>query len=213
MNLRHLFQIRDPIRSAESEMIFRLDFVVHARWILIVVNTQNSGWNAEQRENASVEIIGLTRMINQEMFSIKMKISYLLDESLRIEERLLRRFLNFPILEQIWDDGCEQFSHGYIMDSNQCLDKPEYEPNKKPDSNLSPVSTNQEPFTIDMSSILNTTGSDQNDLEGTFKADELDVIYVTAPGGYKFRFKFSFEWELIQLPGNDTLQVNFKYVQ
>ena len=27
------------------------------------------------------------------------------------------------------------------------------------------------------------------------------------------RFKFSFEWELIQLPGNDTLQVNFKYVQ
>ena len=37
----------------------------------------------EQRENVSVEIIGLTRMINQEMFSIKMKISYLLDESLR----------------------------------------------------------------------------------------------------------------------------------
>ena len=99
------------------------------------------------------------------------------------------------------------------MDSNQCIDQPESEPNKKPDSNLSPVSTNQEPFTIDMSSILNTTGSDQNDLEGTFKADELDVIYVTAPGGYKFRFKFSFEWELIQLPGNDTLQVNFKYVQ
>ena len=55
----------------------------------------------EQRENVSVVIIGLTRMINQEMFSIKIKISYLSIESLLTEERQLRWFLNIPILEQI----------------------------------------------------------------------------------------------------------------
>ena len=43
MNLPHLFRIRDPILSAVSEMIFRLDFVVLARLILIVVSILNSG--------------------------------------------------------------------------------------------------------------------------------------------------------------------------
>ena len=89
------------------------------------------------------------------------------------------------------------------MNSDQCIDHPELEPEITQEH----VSVNADSYTIDMSSILNATGSDQNDLEGTFKADELDVIYVTAPGGYKFRFKFSFEWELIQLPGNGTLEV------
>lgn len=45
------------------------------------------------------------------------------------------------------------------------------------------------------------------EVEGTFKAQEVDVVYVTAPGGYKFRFKFNFEWELIQIPGNGTVGV------
>ena len=38
------------------------------------------------------------------------------------------------------------------------------------------------------------------ELEGTFASKDVDVIYVTAPGGYQFRFKFSFEWELIYDP-------------
>jgi hypothetical protein len=33
-----------------------------------------------------------------------------------------------------------------------------------------------------------------------FDGDAVEVIYVTAPGGYKFRFKFYFEWELIEMP-------------
>jgi hypothetical protein len=43
-------------------------------------------------------------------------------------------------------------------------------------------------------------------LEGIFKADELDVVYVTTPGGYKFRFSFSFDWELIAMPGKETYE-------
>lgn len=33
-----------------------------------------------------------------------------------------------------------------------------------------------------------------------FNGDAVEVIYVTAPGGHKFRFKFYFEWELIEMP-------------
>lgn len=50
----------------------------------------------------------------------------------------------------------------------------------------------------------NMAQNQTNELEGTFKANEVDVVYVTAPGGYKFRFKFNFEWELIEIPGNGT---------
>ena len=39
-----------------------------------------------------------------------------------------------------------------------------------------------------------------------FDGDAVEVVYVTAPGGYKFRFKFYFEWELIEMPSaNGTL--------
>ena len=31
-------------------------------------------------------------------------------------------------------------------------------------------------------------------------AEGTEIIYITAPGGYKFRFKFNFEWELISAP-------------
>lgn len=39
-----------------------------------------------------------------------------------------------------------------------------------------------------------------SDLEGIFNAEEVDVVYVTAPGGLKFRFRFEFDWELISGP-------------
>ena len=45
----------------------------------------------------------------------------------------------------------------------------------------------------------------ESEVEGSFKADEVDVIYVTAPNGYKFRFKFMFEWEIIEIPSNGTV--------
>ena len=51
-------------------------------------------------------------------------------------------------------------------------------------------------------------GNGTEETEGTFKANELDVVYVTAPGGYKFRFEFNFEWELIAIPGNGSIPVS-----
>jgi len=42
--------------------------------------------------------------------------------------------------------------------------------------------------------------SSADEIEGVFDGDAVEVIYVTAPGGYKFRFKFYFEWELIEMP-------------
>ena len=57
--------------------------------------------------------------------------------------------------------------------------------------------------------IPNSNGG--SEVEGSFKADEVDVVYVTAPGGYKFRFKFMFEWELIEMPSNGTYAINGTY--
>ena len=57
--------------------------------------------------------------------------------------------------------------------------------------------------------IPNNNGG--SEVEGSFKADEVDVVYVTAPGGYKFRFKFMFEWELIEMPSNATYAINGTY--
>lgn len=56
--------------------------------------------------------------------------------------------------------------------------------------------------------LNDTDGADSGEVEGTFKANEVDVVYVTAPGGYKFRFQFNFEWELIHVPGNGTVPMN-----
>ena len=116
------------------------------------------------------------------------------------------------------NDGCEQFQYGYKQDDNQCGDGP---PDPPPTTVL-PTTTEQPatttpapppptttdapatmtPYAVDIGGL-----TDDGEVEGTFKADEVDVIYVTAPGGYKFRFKFQFEWELIQTPGNGTVPV------
>lgn len=42
--------------------------------------------------------------------------------------------------------------------------------------------------------------SSADEIEGVFDGDAVEIVYVTAPGGYKFRFKFYFEWELIEMP-------------
>ena len=47
-------------------------------------------------------------------------------------------------------------------------------------------------------------GGVESEVEGSFHSKDVDVIYVTAPGGYKFRFKFSFEWELVYDSSLDT---------
>ena len=63
---------------------------------------------------------------------------------------------------------------------------------------------------IDENTALELSEDEMEEVDGVFASDAMDVIYVTAPGGYKFRFKFNFEWELIEMPGAMT-EVNGIY--
>ena len=57
---------------------------------------------------------------------------------------------------------------------------------------------------IEENTELELSQDEMEEVDGVFASDAMDVIYVTAPGGYKFRFKFNFEWELIEMPGAMT---------
>ena len=108
----------------------------------------------------------------------------------------------------IYEDGCEAFQFGYKMDHGQCGQATTTTTTSETTSTTSSTAYADDEeisYTIDIADLANATLL--SELEGTFKADELDVVYVTAPGGYKFRFKFSFEWELIQMPGNETIVI------
>ena len=63
---------------------------------------------------------------------------------------------------------------------------------------------------IEENTALELSEDEMEEVDGVFASDAMDVIYVTAPGGYKFRFKFNFEWELIEMPGAMT-EVNGIY--
>jgi hypothetical protein len=44
-------------------------------------------------------------------------------------------------------------------------------------------------------------------------AEGTEIIYIAAPGGFKFRFKFNFEWELISAPqfNSSNFQADFPF--
>ena len=48
-------------------------------------------------------------------------------------------------------------------------------------------------------SIFTTT--EDSETEAIFEAEEVDVVYITSPNGYKFRVEFKFEWQLLSKPG------------
>ena len=48
-------------------------------------------------------------------------------------------------------------------------------------------------------SIFKTT--EDSETEAIFEAEEVDVVYITSPNGYKFRVEFKFEWQLLSKPG------------
>ena len=67
--------------------------------------------------------------------------------------------------------------------------------------------THYPPQTIAQYEVLSKF-SHGTDVEGIFKAEEIDVVYITSPSGYKFRVEFNFEWQMLQTPDdikNDTM--------
>ena len=64
--------------------------------------------------------------------------------------------------------------------------------------------TKYSPHTIQQQEMISEFSAG-HDLEGIFKAEEIDVVYITSPNGYKFRVEFNFEWQMLSKPGdNDT---------
>ena len=83
-------------------------------------------------------------------------------------------------------------------DIDQYINNPNFIP-WKPAENYSA----EPPQTI-MQEEMASQFSARHDLEGIFKAREIDVVYITSPNGYKFRVEFNFEWQKLSKPGENS---------